>query len=119
MKKTVVLGASPNSERYSYRAVVSLLKKGCEVIPIGIKSGFIENIPIINGTPNIKDVHTITLYLSPDHQKFYFGFILKLNPKRVIFNPGTHNKELMNLLGLNGIEVVEECTLVMLSMGTY
>jgi uncharacterized protein len=119
MKKTVVIGASPNTERYSYRAVVSLLKKGFEVIPIGIKSGSIENIPIINGTPDIKDVHTITLYVSLEHQKFYYGFILKLNPKRVIFNPGTYNKELINLLGLNGIEVVEECTLVMLSMGTY
>ncbi len=119
MKKTIVLGASPNSERFSYRAVVALVDKGHEVVPIGIRSGTIANVPIINIMPDITDVHTITLYLGPLNQKPYFGYIIKLNPKRVIFNPGTHNQELMNLLGLNGIEVVEECTLIMLSMGTY
>jgi predicted CoA-binding protein len=119
MKKTVVLGASPNPERFSYRAVVSLAKKGFEVVPVGIKTGSIEGHPILNGTPDIKDVHTITLYLNKDRQKQYFGYILRLRPQRVIFNPGTYNKELMNLLGLNGIEVEEECTLVMLSTRNF
>jgi len=117
--KTVVLGASPNPERYSYRAVIALLNKGYEVVPIGIKPGTIENISIVNRTSAIKDVHTITIYLNKANQKPYYAYILKLQPQRVILNPGKHNQEFINLLGLNGIEVVEDCTLVMLSMGTF
>ncbi len=119
MKKTIVIGASPNPERYSYLAVVALQKKGHEVIPIGIRTGKIEDTQIINDTPDISDVNTVTLYLNPNDQKFFYKYILKLHPQRVIFNPGTHNQEFINLLGLNGIEVVEGCTLVMLSSGTY
>ena len=119
MKKTIVLGASPNADRYSYRAVIALLSKGYEVVTIGIKTGNIESNPIINGTPDIDNVHTITLYLNPSNQKLYYTYILKLQPQRVIFNPGTYNPELISLLKNNGIEVIQDCTLIMLSMGTF
>ncbi|OIP03131.1 MAG: CoA-binding protein [Bacteroidetes bacterium CG2_30_32_10] len=119
MKKTIVLGASPNADRYSYRAVIALLSKGYEVVPIGIKTGTIEKTPIINGTPDIEKVHTITLYLNPSNQKLYYTYILKLQPQRVIFNPGTYNPELIDLLEKNKIEVIQDCTLIMLSMGTF
>lgn len=119
MKKTIVLGASPNPDRYSYRAVIALLNKGYEVVPIGIKTGKIESISIFNGTPDIDEVHTITIYLSPANQKQYYTFILKQKPKRVIFNPGTYNPELIDLLEKNEIEVIQDCTLIMLSMGTF
>ncbi|MBC7126091.1 MAG: CoA-binding protein, partial [Bacteroidales bacterium] len=42
-----------------------------------------------------------------------------LKPKRLIFNPGTENPELEKLARKHGIDVVEGCTLVMLSNGTY
>ena len=40
--------------------------------------------------------------------------ILKLNPERVIFNPGTENPELESALKNNGIEIIHACTLVLL-----
>ncbi len=46
MKKTVVLGASPNIERYSNMAVRRLKKHGFEAIPVGIKSGEIDGLTI-------------------------------------------------------------------------
>lgn len=92
---------------------------GHEPIPIGIKKGSVEGIEIINETPALKDVDTITLYLNPDHQKPYYDYILSLHPKRIIFNPGTENPELMQLAREKGIEVEIGCTLVMLSIGTY
>jgi ABC-type hemin transport system substrate-binding protein len=49
----------------------------------------------------------------------YYDDILNLKPKRVIFNPGTNNEELVQLLKKNDIEVVSACTLVMLSTGIY
>jgi uncharacterized protein len=49
----------------------------------------------------------------------YYDYILSLKPKRVIFNPGTENSELENLLKQSNIEPIIACTLVMLSVGNY
>ena len=119
MEKMVVLGASPNPERYSYKAVRSLLKRNYSVIPIGIRPGVIENLPIVTGRPAVEEVHTLLLYIGPDRQKDYYDYILRLKPKQIIFNPGTENNELMILCGDNQIEMVFDCALVMLSTGNF
>lgn len=118
-KKTIVLGASPNSSRYSYIAVNRLKIYNHEVIPVGIKKGYINGLEIINHLKIIENVDTITLYIGPKNQLDYYDYIIKTNPKRVIFNPGTVNLELMNLCENNGIEVADACTLVMLAAKTY
>lgn len=117
--KTIVLGASPNPERFSYKAVNKLSQYKHEVIAIGKRKGTIENIQIIQETPAINDVHTVAMYLSPENQKEYYNYILSLNPQRIIFNPGTENRELAKLAEEKGIEVVEWCVLVMLSANQY
>ena len=119
MKKTLVLGASSNPDRYSYKATVQLRKKGHEVLPLGIKKGDIVGIQIVNDTPQYKDVDTVTLYLNPENQKPYYDYIFSLKPKRIIFNPGTENFELIRLSKSKGIETEIACTLVMLSIGNY
>jgi predicted CoA-binding protein len=119
MKKTVVLGASPKPIRYSYAAVQQLASKGHEAVPIGVRDGEIEGIEIIKGTPEVEGVHTITLYLSPPRQPQYYDYIFSLNPKRLIFNPGTENLELIQMAKDKGIGVEVGCTLVMLSVGNY
>lgn len=119
MKKTVVLGASNNSTRYSYRAVQRLNSNDYEVIPVGIKKGNIDGIEIVNHLEPFENVDTITLYLGPKNQKEYYDYIIDTNPNRVIFNPGTINPDLMDLCRNNKIEVVDACTLVMLAANTY
>jgi len=119
MKRTLVLGASPNLDRYAYRAVSLLKKHGIETFPVGIKKGSIEGIEIINGKPMIENIHTVTLYLGYKAQKEYYDYILALNPKRVIFNPETENDELIQLLEEKNIVYVEACTLVMLGTGQF
>ncbi|MCX6257935.1 MAG: CoA-binding protein [Bacteroidia bacterium] len=118
-KKTLVIGASNNPDRFSYKAVRKLKASGYEAIPIGIREGEIEGIKIHLGYPEIKDVHTITIYINPSIQPVYYDYILKLKPIRVIFNPGTENEELKQLCKQNEIEVVEYCTLIMLSSDEY
>jgi hypothetical protein len=44
---------------------------------------------------------------------------MRLQPKRVIFNPGTENPALMQQLAADGMEVEEACTLVMLHTGQF
>lgn len=115
----MVLGASPNPNRYSYSAVRQLQDKGHEVIPVGIRTGIIEGIVIQQDNPDIEGVDTVTLYLNPERQKPYYDYILGLQPKRIIFNPGTENPELIQLARKAGIEPVVACTLVMLAVGNY
>jgi len=119
MKKTLVLGASTNPTRYSYRATRMLTQYGHEAVPVGIKKGEIAGIEIINGTPESNDIDTVTLYLNPARQEQYYDYILGLKPKRIIFNPGTENFELAKLAREQGIETEMACTLVMLSTGQY
>lgn len=119
MSLTVVLGASPNPERFSYKAVISLKRHKHEVVAIGKREGFIDDIPIITGQPPIENVHTVTMYLAPYHQGEIFDYVLSLRPRRVIFNPGTESPELREWLESYNIEIVHDCTLLMLAGGRY
>jgi uncharacterized protein len=118
-KNTVLLGASENGSRYSNLATQKLVTHQHPVTAIGIRAGNIGNTPIVTGQPKIENVDTVTLYLNPANQKAYYAYILSLQPKRIIFNPGTENDELVNLATTNGIQAIEACTLVMLSTGQY
>lgn len=119
MAKTIVLGASTNPSRVSYSAVHRLKNKGEEVIPIGIKKGSIADIPIINDRPELKNIDTITLYLNPKRQEAYYDYMLSLKPRRIIFNPGTENAELVRLAKAKDIETEYACTLVLLATDSY
>ena len=119
MKKTLVIGASENPSRYSYLAVQKLTAHQYPVIALGLKKGIIGNIEIETEKKNFEQIDTITLYINPLHQKAYYDYILSLNPKRIIFNPGTENDELVSLAKQNGIQCLEACTLVLLSTGQY
>jgi predicted CoA-binding protein len=119
-KITLVLGASPNPDRYSYRAVRSLLSRKIPVIAIGKRDFVRDDLKIMKTLPeDIGSVHTIALYLNANNQKEYYDDILSLRPERIIFNPGTANTEFEELLRKKGIEVVNDCMLVMLSCGKF
>ncbi len=121
MKKTVIIGATPNISRYANLAAERLTENQYEIVPVGIKKGEVygKTILPIKEHPVINDVHTITLYLGARHQPEYYNYLLSLNPTRIIFNPGTENEEFMAMARAQGIEVVTGCTLVMLSVGNY
>ena len=118
-KKTLVLGASENPSRYSNMAINRLVGSEHSVVAIGQKEGEVEGIKIQTKQVPFTNVHTVTLYLNPQRQRDYYNYIVGLQPKRVIFNPGTENPEFYQLLKLNNIEVSIGCTLVMLSMRQY
>ena len=116
---TLVVGASPNSERYSFLATNLLNEYGLSVYPYGIKKGMINEIPILNEWPSQILIDTVTLYLGPDAQAEYIDPILALKPRRIIFNPGTENPLLAALAAENGVQTLEACTLVLLKTRQY
>jgi predicted CoA-binding protein len=118
-KKTLVLGASSNPARYSYLAIRRLREHGHPVKAIGMNKSIVEDV-MIETVPTISDdIDTVTLYLNPAHQEQYYDYILSLNPKRIIFNPGAENTELEKLANNKGIKTMEACTLVMLGTNQF
>lgn len=118
-KKTLVLGASTKPERYAYKAISMLVAKGHSVLAIGQNSGEVAGVKIKTKAIPLKNIDTITLYLNPIRQRDYYNYILEAKPKRVIFNPGTENPELYQLLEQNGIKTEQACTLVLLTTNQY
>lgn len=119
-KITLVLGASANPDRFAYKAIKSLQRRNMPVIAIGRKDVDLGTLRIRKGMPeDIGAIHTITIYMNATNQKEFYNYIFSLQPKRLIFNPGTSNSELAELAKKKGIEVVNDCMLVMLNNGRY
>ncbi len=117
--KTVVIGASDNPERYSYKAIKALTNHQHEVVAVSNKKAEVLGYQIQGIEVVEEGVDTITLYVGPQNQSHYEEYILTTKPRRVIFNPGTENPLLEEKLEKNGIIVEEACTLVLLSTGQY
>jgi len=118
-KKTLILGASENPERYSYLAAHKLTAANHPIVNIGTKKGVVANEIIHTDKPIFSDIDTITLYIGVKNQPEWYEYILAIKPKRLIFNPNTENNELKMLAEKNGIETVEACTLVLLAIDEY
>jgi predicted CoA-binding protein len=119
MKKTVVLGASPNPDRYSYKAIQALVEHGVETMALGIKEGTVSGVRITKELDFLSDIDTVTLYVGPENQMQWHDAILKMRPRRVIFNPGTENPSFEQILKNEGMDVERACTLVLLATNQY
>ena len=119
MKKTLIIGASNNPERYAYKAAERLLAHGHEIELLGLRPEVIFGKTIDTEKKKYEGLDTVTLYVGSQRQPEYYDYIISLKPKRVVFNPGTENAEFESLLKENGIETEEACTLVLLGTGQY
>lgn len=116
----VVLGASPNEERYANRAMKMLSEYGHHPIPVNPAFEQIlgqKCYATIASVPG--PVDTVTLYLGAVRSTPLIPEILAAKPRRIIFNPGAENPELAQAAEAEGIEAVEGCTLVMLRTGQF
>ena len=117
--KTLVIGASVNPNRYSNRVVLKLLDSGIKVIPMGINQGNIADLLIVRPFEKQKNIHTVSIYIKPEIQKEYYKYIINLQPKRVLFNPGTENPIFSQILQKHNIYWENSCSLVLLSTNQY
>ncbi len=118
-KSTLVIGASLKESRYSNICVKTLVADQIPVTAIGLREGFINETPVQTGFPELQNIHTVTLYLGPENQHPFYEYVMKLNPERVIFNPGTENQEFHDMLTYAGIKVTEDCTIMMVEGGRF
>lgn len=126
IKPTVVLGVSLKPHRYSHLAVHRLKKYNHPILPVGLRSGEVAGEEVITfhdafakAEDHKNKFDTVTLYLSPKRQDQYMAYVVSLQPKRVIFNPGTENPEFYKLLKENNIDFEVACTLVLLGTNQY
>lgn len=118
--KVAVLGASPKEDRYSFKAVRLLKQNGFQPIPVHPAGHTVDGIEGLKSLNDIADqIDTLTVYVSSKISDDEKDNIIKLNPRRVVFNPGAENSGLASFLEGEGIEVVENCTLVMLNSGIF
>ncbi len=117
--KTLVIGASPNPLRYSFKAVKALREHDIEVVAIGKRETVIEDVEVVTDKPKIDKLHTVTLYVGLQNQTDYIDYILSLKPERIIFNPGTYNEDLNTKAEQAGVECLRDCTLIMLASDSY
>lgn len=117
--KTLVIGATTNKDRYAYKAIHNLVGKSHQVVAIGNKKGMALDVPIETEKIAFSGIDTVTLYLNPERQKEYYDYIISLQPRRVIFNPGTENSEFIEILEEKGIQSEVACTLVLLATNQY
>lgn len=118
-KKTLVFGASLNPGRYSNIAIHRLLTYDHDVVAFGMKAGEVGNVEIDTELKSFQDVDTITLYMNPKRQEPFYDYLISLNPKRIIFNPGTENPTFYKLLREAHIPFEVACTLVLLGTNQY
>jgi predicted CoA-binding protein len=117
---TLLLGASTNTARTSYRALNLLHAHGYPVYAVGRTEGQIGPIAIHTDLSQLNEpVDTLTMYLNAANQRPWYDDILRLNPRRIVFNPGSENPELESLAQAAGIFTERACTLVLLSTNRY
>ena len=115
-----ILGASPKPERYAYRAFQMLREYGHRPVPINPAFDDIlgeKCYRTIADAP--QPIDTVTLYLGEARSNPLIDDIIAAKPRRIIMNPGAENPALGEKAEAAGIEVVEGCTLVMLSTGQF
>ncbi len=118
-KKTLVFGASLNKFRSSYQALIKLIQMQYNVVAIGGREGQILGVPIVKGHPELKDIHTITIYMGEKMQEEHEDYLLSIHPKRIIFNPGAENRRLAEKAREKDIITENACTSVLLSIGEF
>ncbi len=116
---TLVVGASTNPERYAFKAITQLRAHKQAVVAFGLRAGTVEDVTIQTELPQNQQIDTITLYVGPDRQAELIDSIINLNPRRIIFNPGTENVAFEDKARAAGIQTEQACTLVLLATNTY
>ncbi len=119
-ERVVILGASDKPDRYSYKAMKRLLEAGHEIVLVNRGYTEIEGHPVQADISAVTgEVDTLTIYVRPEVSSLLIEPIIKLKPKRVIFNPSTDNARLQLALDGAEIEWQSACTLVLLRTGQY
>ena len=114
--RVAIVGASAKPQRYSYKAMQMLLEYGHEVFLVHPKHTQIEKFRVYAQLSDLtqENISIVTLYVNPTISSGMRDALIALQPKGVIFNPGSENSDLIEALKKTNIQCVDACTLVLL-----
>jgi predicted CoA-binding protein len=120
-KQTVaVIGATPNEDRYACRAMKMLKSHGHQPIPINPAFEEVLGEKCYKSISQVPErIDTVTMYVGAARSESMIAEIIAAKPRRIIFNPGAENSKLEAEAQRAGVEAMNACTLVMLSIGTF
>ena len=119
-QNVAIIGASDKPDRYAFKAAHMLEQHGHQLVLVNPYKDSIDGLPCfkhIGDSP--EPVETVTVYVNAERFTDHLESIVEAKPRRVIFNPGTESPESYSVLEKNGIEVMEACTLVLLSTDQF
>ena len=123
MENVIVLGASNKADRYSYQAIQLLKQYKHNAIAVNPQLTEIEGqkvfASIADACKSFPKIDSISVYVNPQLSTGLEDAIIKSGTKRVIFNPGSENPDLMKNLEKRNIAVEAACTLVLLRTGQF
>lgn len=115
-----ILGASDNRDRYAYMALVLLKEQDHQVFPVNPHLDQIDGIKVAHSLKELsQSIHTVTIYINKSHSDKVLADLIAVGPKRIIINPGAENEALGKAARSAGIEVISDCTLMMLRSGRF
>jgi uncharacterized protein len=115
-----ILGASDKTDRYAYLAFAQLRKQGHQVFPVNPHLDRIDGIKVVHSLKELpQPIHTVTVYVNKRHSDMVLEELVALGPQRLIINPGAENEALGAAARAAGIEVIQDCTLMMLRSGRF
>ena len=118
--QVAILGASNKTDRFAYKALKLLVRHGHKLFPINPSIKEIDGIPVWADLSDLKEpIDTLTVYVGPQISSLLKEKIILLNPRRIIFNPGSENVLIEPDIRKEGIEIVLGCTLVMLNANEF
>lgn len=123
MEVVAVLGASNDPNRYAYMAMEMLAQYGHKAVPVHPRETEVLGHKVYSSIGELADagegIDTVTVYVNPAISDKHGQELLRLKPKRVIFNPGAENPALAKSLTEKGIKVEDACTLVLLRTNQF
>ncbi|WPU67160.1 CoA-binding protein [Peredibacter starrii] len=121
MEVVAVIGASSDTNRYSYKAMEMLEEYGHTPVPVHPREEVVRGVKVTHNLGDLagQKIDTVTVYVNPAISDKYEKDLIAVNPKRVIFNPGAENPRLEAALAKNGIQVENACTLVLLRTNQF
>jgi predicted CoA-binding protein len=120
--RVAILGASPDPDRYAFKAMKMLEEHGQRVFLVNQKYPEIaghKTFASLKELVSKERIDVLTLYVGAAISQKMADDIVAIAPQLVIFNPGTENPELTTQLDQHNIRWIHACTLVLLSTDQF
>ena len=89
------MGASPNPDRYAYKAMELLKQHGHHAIPINPAFDEVLGEKCYRSIADVPEkIDTVTMYLGKQRSDPLADEIVAAKPRRIIMNPGAENHDL-------------------------